>query len=112
MPLHRRDRNGPQVTWEELAREEFIWCQPCLCEFLCCSSWEGGVARTTGTLLLFFEAGTYRAALHDRDGRETLFASGASLADLLASLEAHLAGGSGDWRKDRDGGPKNSGRRS
>jgi len=75
---------------------------PVLLEFLTSTVWgEDKTARVPGTLLLFTEAGAFKAMLRDRDDPGVAFVTSGSLDGLLAALEAGLASGGLDWRADR-----------
>ena len=74
---------------------------PCLAEFLCQSSWEEGVPRTTGTALVLVEDGRWKLWLHDRDVAESLWVSGATLDEVFSTADQLIASGAGEWRKDR-----------
>lgn len=69
-----------------------------LAAFLRQSEWENGDPRTTGTIMLFTEAGMWKAWLHDRDGQCSLFLSAGTLSELLSSCDQVLAAGNADWR--------------
>lgn len=102
MSLKRRNgqsENG--LDWAAVAGEEFVFGFPCVLEFLSRQSWEGGVARVPGTMMVFYEQGRWKLWVHDRDASESCFLSGTSLEEVLRSLEGILSEGGGDWRPDK-----------
>jgi hypothetical protein len=56
--------------------------------------------------MLFSEAGTWKAWLHDRDAAMGCFVTGTTLDGLLEAAEGAVQAGSGDWRPDKKGGGK------
>lgn len=54
--------------------------------------------RETSTLLIFAEAGVWKACLGDRETGYTLWASGGTVEELLESLEAILQSPRPGWR--------------
>lgn len=77
---------------------------PAVGEYLTSTSWSATESRETSTLTFFTEGGAWKCCLHDRDRGLTLWRTGATFEALLASLEATLEEGGGDWRQDRKGG--------
>lgn len=71
---------------------------PILVEWLTLTLWEDNSTRATGTILLFAEDGSWKAALHDRDAGMSCFVSGKSPGDLLAKIELGLRETSLEWR--------------
>lgn len=72
---------------------------PFIVDFLSATVWEDGGERTPGTLTFFIEDGVWKACLNDRDGEASLYVTGATMMDCLASLEKRAGGGpGGDWR--------------
>jgi hypothetical protein len=96
-----------KVTAEEQGKkatacaEHAAWREsyPALAEYMEADQWPDGTARKTSTLLVFCEAGCVKGCLNDRDGGRSLWSTSDSLAALLASLEAMLATGTGEWRQ-------------
>jgi len=74
---------------------------PATVEWLSRSSWDDGSARSTGTLMLMWEGGSWKVWAHDRELSEGQFISGATPEQVLESLEKSLTTGVGDWRPDR-----------
>jgi hypothetical protein len=105
MAIRRRERasNG-DVNWEGLCSEEFVFAFPSVLEFVSRCSWEQGVPRLTGTIMLLVDGGLWKLWCHDRDSGESLFVSGQALEEALRSLEGHLSQGTGDWRQDKGSG--------
>lgn len=79
-----------------------LW--PTVVEFLCSSKWADGSTRLTGTVMFMTEGPTWKAWVHDRDGKVSTFVSGPTLTSLLVSLDKGLADDSLDWRPDRPAG--------
>jgi len=57
--------------------------------------------RMTATLLLFAEAGRFKACFCDRQADASFFRSSESVEGLWSALESALADGSADWRARR-----------
>jgi len=102
MPVFRRSQtdatSGPAPAsrpeigyWKELAN---------LVEFLSNSTWPDGTSRSTGTVMLFREAGSWKAWLHDRDALQGAFLTAPTLVELLERCDEAVGTGSGDWRPD------------
>jgi len=71
---------------------------PTLVQFLTLSRYGDGAARVPGSITLFFDTGTLKACLNDKDASLTAFVSGVGLAGLLGSIEDGLLGDRLDWR--------------
>ncbi len=82
---------------------------PTLYQFLTDDKWDDGSQREPGTLLLFADAGRFKACLNDRDSGRSVFVSAVSLEGILEALEEGLAGDSLEWREKK--GPAGKGRR-
>lgn len=107
--LRRRSPGGgPSPGGDSVATDpDMAASHPCLWEFLTLSAWDDGVPRTTGTLLVFCDAGRLKACLTDRDASESAFVSASSWASLLSLLEGGLQEQSLDWRaKQQQGGKR------
>lgn len=74
---------------------------PALHEFLSLSFWDEGDSRETGTLLLCYGDGRFRAMLHDRDGQRSSWLSAETLEGLWHALEMGLRSGDLEWRPDQ-----------
>jgi hypothetical protein len=74
---------------------------PNLVEFLCSESWAPDEPRTTGTIMLFREAGTWKCWVHDRDAARGAFVTGRSPEDVLRAVDEGLGTDYLDWRPDR-----------
>jgi hypothetical protein len=70
----------------------------CLLEHLTETQYSDGSERQTSTLLLFVEDGLWKARLADRAAGEQLWLSGATLGQLMDTLEDALTTGNADWR--------------
>lgn len=75
-------------------------------EFLAMRAWPDGKVRTPGSITVFFEEGTYKAAVNDKDADVVAFLSARTLSGLLEALEKGLAGNSLDWRRSKWGAGK------
>jgi len=71
---------------------------PALAEFLSLEEWEPGVARERGTITVFFEQGTFKAGLNDKDGECTAYVTKPTFNGILDALEKGLVKGDLDWR--------------
>jgi len=71
---------------------------PAIVEFITAGRWDDGSERTTGTLLICWGDGKFKAWLNDRDGAKSTWVSADTLEALLGGLEARLQAGSLEWR--------------
>jgi len=71
---------------------------PTLLEWLVTEQWEDGSERKTSTILVFGEEGRVKVRLADRETDKVLWVTAESVRKALASLEADLVGGTGEWR--------------
>lgn len=71
---------------------------PALTEFLTLDVWDEKSVRETGTLLLCFGEGRWRAWLNDRDGGLTAWLSADTLTELLDVTERGLCDACIEWR--------------
>jgi hypothetical protein len=67
-------------------------------DFLTSAAWTDGTPRIPGTVLLFSDAGFFKACLSDKDGGLVCFVAGGTLQEVLASAERAIGGEGGDWR--------------
>ena len=72
---------------------------PGLLEFLCVEQWDPQTPRTTGTVLIFVEAGQLKACLSDRDAAMVTFCTAPDLLSLLQVCNGVVLGGAADWRR-------------
>lgn len=84
----------PEPHLDELAVR---W--PALTEFLTLGQWEANKPRETGTVLICYDAGKWKAWVNDRDGEVTAWLSGDTLAGLLEALDRAIREDSLDWRE-------------
>ena len=84
---------------------------PALSEFLSLTEWEPGVPRERGTFTVFFEDGSFKASLSDRDSEQVAFVSKKTFQGILDALEGGLVKDTLDWRQWR-GGVAKKGKRS
>jgi len=93
--------SGPPKPSGFLAKCPYIWA------FLTTVFIEKGKpARKTSTILVFFEQGTFKTCLSDRENNRVAWGSGDSLEACLEGLEASLADGTCEWRPARQWGKK------
>jgi len=79
---------------------------PAAFAFLAETTWEDGSPREPGSILLVCGDGLVKVWAHDKNGMgSSLWVSGETFEDVLASLDDLLCKGAGDWRVDR---PKSS----
>lgn len=71
---------------------------PNVLEYMSASRYDDGALRQTSTMVLCVDQGALKACLNDRDRARSLWASGASLEDVLRDLEEDLSSGTGAWR--------------
>lgn len=71
---------------------------PALTEFVTLDRWDDGNERQTGTVLVCFGDGRWRAWLNDRDGSRSAWVSADSLTGLLGALDLGLREGRLEWR--------------
>ncbi len=72
-----------------------------LVEFLTAVKWDDGSVRKSGTVLIVFEDGLWKAWLHDRDGKRSAWVSGRTPVDLASAIEEGFQTDSLGWRADR-----------
>lgn len=82
---------------------------PALMEYLTLTAWDDAKPRKTATLLLFVEEGQWKGCLNDRDAGRSLWVTGGSVEGVVATLEARLASGGGEWRRSYGKGPPKKG---
>lgn len=98
------------VRGERATDESFSNEYPALWEYLSLD-WLEGSERLTSTLGLSIDCGQWKARLADRDNGMVCFVSGASYEDTLRALEAALAAGEADWRRDQFAKPRKQAKR-
>lgn len=79
---------------------------PLLYEQLTETSFEGGEARITSSIILFAEEGSLKACLSERNDHCSLWATANTLEGVMKALEAALTTGNPQWRKQKPGGGK------
>jgi len=72
---------------------------PTVTEYLRDDQYADGSARRTATLLVFFEAGWWKACLNDRQECCTAWSAGSTPSECLMQLEEALATGRVEWRR-------------
>lgn len=75
---------------------------PAVEEFLRVAATEDGKVRRTGTILVFTEAGLWKACLSDRESGHIAFVAAGSFGTLWDAAEACLQGDGADWRPGRN----------
>lgn len=93
-----------------LPAEEDVRAFPALAEFLAASTWEDGAPRVTGSMLLFFESGRWKACLSDREQGLVAFLTLPSLSSALSCAEEALRDQGLEWRAKREDGGARRGR--
>lgn len=81
-----------------VAESEWTAAYPHLFEWLVEDRWDDGTVRETGTVLLFTEAGRWKACLNDRALGRSCFLSGETPEGLLQSLDDGLGSSGLEWR--------------
>lgn len=76
----------------------FVKKYPSLMEHMTDEQWDDGSARKPSTFTVFIEQGLFKVALNDKSLERSLYMSGDSLAECLASIEKALKADAGDWR--------------
>lgn len=79
---------------------------PALAEFLSLEAWDADTERVRGTVSLFWEEGSFKASVNDRDSDQVAFVSKTTFQGLLEAIEKGLQADSLDWRgqKQKGGG--------
>jgi hypothetical protein len=89
----KRDTSAVRVMPDKIA-DMF----PMLTMFLTQTEWDAETHRMTGTLLVCWADGRWRAWLNDRDGTCSAWLSDVTLAGLLKGLETGLVNDTLEWR--------------
>jgi len=71
---------------------------PRLYEFIMDGVYDDGKPRETGTMLVCFGQGLWKAWLHDKDSAASCWVSGSTLQNVLDAAEAVFEEGCGEWR--------------
>jgi len=71
---------------------------PTIVEYLSTTRYEDGSERLPSALSIFMEDGLMKVACNDKDVKRSLYASGQTLSEALAALDAALASPSPAWR--------------
>lgn len=83
----------------ELASSDAAALWPHVMEYVTGECWADGSARTTASLLLFYETGLFKVCLNDRACERTGWATGPTPEQALSSLDKMLASDGLEWRK-------------
>jgi hypothetical protein len=97
----KRDTGGPTPKKGEWScpDKEFAKKFPNLSQGLCDCFWEDGKARVPWTLTLRFDADGVNGCLNDKEGSRGAYTTGATLADVIALMEAAVSAGTLSWRR-------------
>lgn len=87
---------GPGVDLRDAA---FFEKWPTFCDFLCLDRWDDGSARRPGTVTVFFEEGSWKCWLNDRDQGLAAVVCSTSIEGLWEAAEAALNGEGAQWRR-------------
>ena len=101
MPMPRPKVDGRAQVDAPMCDEVLRGWLPHVHDHLAEQEWEDGKKRVTSTLLLFCEAGMWKARLNDRSAKISAWVSGESWEALLEAIERGLAAESLEWRADR-----------
>lgn len=71
---------------------------PAIWEYLTATKHEDDSTRETTTFLLFFDGGSLKCFINDRDNERTACVSSNTMLDLLLSIEDRLATNTAEWR--------------
>lgn len=77
---------------------EFKKSYPVLYEHLCSVKFAGGNAREVSTLSIFTDGPLWKCFLNERNAKQSVCVTAATYSELLAVLEASIAGDAADWR--------------
>ena len=91
-----------------LAQEDAAFAKkyPALSEFLSVEAWDAETERIRGTISIFWEEGSFKASVNDRDADQVAFVSKGTFSGLLESIEKGLQADSLDWRHSKGKGPQ------
>lgn len=93
---------GAPGSPSQLVPESAYWLGfPSVIEFLSVSKWADGTSRSTGTIMVFMEAGLWKAWVNDRDACQACFLAAQTVQELLERVEEAVSTGKGDWRAQR-----------
>lgn len=81
-------------------------------DYMTQTQWEDGELRTTATLLLFAEEGTWKACLNDRANARSAWVSGLTPEACIEALEEGLETGEISWRASKGMPPRPGARNS
>lgn len=102
-PMKKPTQQGSPSLAFEAPPDHLAVEYPNLAEFLTARFYEGNPPepRLVGTLLIFAQAGVWKACLRDKQEERCLWVSAAEWADLLPLCESGLVDGNACWRSDR-----------
>jgi hypothetical protein len=101
----RRRKAETAAPHLEVSEQDRWWVAeyPALAEHLGCPRWPDGAVRETTTILLFVEAGAWKACINDRAEGMVAFVAAGGPRTLLERVEKGLVEGTLDWRPQRRG---------
>ncbi len=91
--------------------EKWREAHPAIDEYMTLETCDDGSPRVVSMLCMFWEAGTFKVALQDRQEGVSLWSAAQSIIEALDALEARLQAGDGDWRPMRGATPTKSKKR-
>lgn len=96
--LGKISRNGS--GGEKAFDEDFESLYPYVHLLLCETELEKGKGRQTCTIVIYAKHGTFNCIMTERDKKMKIFAGGASLGEMWASLEERVSSPDPDWVED------------
>lgn len=99
----RHEQGKPPSSCGPQSAEDAEWIDrhAALADYMTTDKWPDGRRRDTTTVLLFCEAGVWKACVSDRDSSCVAFVSGAGPTSVLEAVEKGLREGRLDWRPSR-----------
>lgn len=98
--VENQERAEKGASRAHAARDEDLAAMyPAVHEYITECLWDDGRQRQTATMTLFAEDGLFKVCLSDRATERVLWASGTTLLEVMADLEAALVSGKAEWRK-------------
>lgn len=89
--------SSPSPAGEPACRMEL----PTLTDFLILGTWPDGARRLLGTASLFWEDGSFKLWLNDKDGLRCCCISSPSMEGLFTAADSRLASDDLEWRRAR-----------
>lgn len=98
MAIDRRAKREAGKAGEPVSVGKIMQPYPSVVSFLSDTVYRDGSGRVTGTLLMFVEAGLWKACLRDRDLDEVAFVSADTPEGVLSAMESGIKDGDLEWR--------------